>query len=229
MVKISVIIPALNEEASIAAAIDSAWQAGANEVIVADGGSSDDTREIASDRATQVVKCEPGRALQQNAGAEAASGETLLFLHADNRLTDTSIQQIRDACRQEDVQFGAFLQCINATGILFRWLERGNAWRVRWRGLVYGDQAIFIRRELFESLGRFPEVRLMEDLLLSKRARRIAWPVLPDGPVEVDARRWRRHGVIRQTARNWLLLLAHRFGCSPELLASFYRRHDSAK
>jgi hypothetical protein len=106
-------------------------------------------------------------------------------------------------------------------------LERGNAWRVRWRGLPYGDQAIFLRREFFESLGGFPEVKLMEDLLLMKKARRISWPRLLDGPVFIDARRWRRHGVIRQTLRNWTLLTAYQFGWAPDSLASYYRRHDA--
>ncbi len=120
---------------------------------------------------------------------------------------------------------GAFRQQIEAEGLLYRWLERGNAWRVRRRGLPYGDQGIFVRRPLFEELGGFPDVRLMEDVLLMKALRRRAWPALLPGPLHVNARRWRRQGVIRQTIRNWLLLSAARAGVHPNRLARFYALH----
>lgn len=226
--KVSVIIPALNEEALLASAARSAWEAGANEVIVVDGGSADGTIAVAEAEECQVVVSTPGRAIQQNAGAAQASGELLLFLHADNRLSTTAIEQVRQLLPDADVQSGAFKQQIVADGVAYRLLEQGNAWRVRWRGLPYGDQAIFMRREFFTSLGGFPEVKLMEDLLLMKKARRISWPRLLDGPVYNDARRWRRHGVIRQTLRNWTLLTAYQLGWSPDALARYYRRHDVA-
>ncbi|MCA9144204.1 MAG: TIGR04283 family arsenosugar biosynthesis glycosyltransferase [Planctomycetaceae bacterium] len=224
--RISVIIPAINEAALIGRAARSAWQAGADEVIVADGGSTDETVAIAKRERCRIVDSPPGRAVQQNAGARQASGEILLFLHADNHLDPSAIEQIRDACADVGVQSGAFKQRIEATGFAYRLLERGNAWRVRWRGLPYGDQAIFLRTAFFETLGRFPEVKLMEDLLLMKKARSKSWPRLLDGPVHIDARRWQRHGVVRQTLRNWTLLVAYRLGLSPDSLARFYRRHD---
>ncbi|MBC8354501.1 MAG: TIGR04283 family arsenosugar biosynthesis glycosyltransferase [Planctomycetes bacterium] len=224
---VSVIIPALNEEASIAHAARSAWEAGASEVIVVDGGSIDKTGEIARDEACDVVESKPGRAIQQNVGANRASGDVLLFLHADNRLGSSAIEQVCNVLTKSKVQCGGFKQQIAARGIAYRSLEQGNAWRVRWRGLPYGDQAIFLRREFFKSLGGFPEVKLMEDLLLMKRARRLSWPILLDGPVHVDARRWQRQGVIRQTLRNWTILAAYQLGCSPDRLAAYYRRHDA--
>jgi len=227
-VKVSVIIPALNEEAFLASAARSAWEAGADEVIVVDGGSADETVAVAEAQECQVVVSASGRAVQQNAGAGRAIGDILLFLHADNRLSPTAIEQVRELLRDAGVKIGAFRQQIVADGVAYRLLERGNAWRVRWRGLPYGDQSIFMRREFFESLGGFPEVKLMEDLLLMKTARRISWPRLLDGPVYIDARRWRRHGVIRQTLRNWTLLTAYQLGWSPDALASYYRRHDVA-
>lgn len=227
--KVSVIIPALNEEAAIARAVRSAWAAGAHEVIVVDGGSGDRTSEVARSEGCEVTVSPTGRGVQQNTGAARSTGDVLLFLHADNHLSPTAIEQVRELLRDAGVQCGAFKQRIVADGIVYRLLERGNACRVRWRGLPYGDQAIFMRREFFESLAGFPEVKLMEDLLLMRRARKISWPRLLDGPVYVDARRWRRHGVLRQTLRNWMLLTAHQLGCSPDLLASYYRRHDSAK
>lgn len=227
--KVSVIIPALNEASSIARAARSAWKAGADEVIVVDGGSVDETLSIAKTEGCEVVVSAPGRAIQQNAGALRATGGVLLFLHADNHLNPRAIEQARNLLADSNAKCGAYRQQIDARGFAYRLLERGNAWRVCWRGLPYGDQAIFMRREFFESLGGFPEVRLMEDLLLMKKAKQVAWPRLLDGPVYVDARRWQRHGVIRQTLRNWTLLAAHRLGSSPDKLASYYRRHDTAQ
>jgi len=226
-VKVSVIIPALNEEGSIDRAVRSAWEAGANEVIVADGGSADGTVRVAKAERCQVVDSISGRGIQLNTGAAQSAGDILLFLHADNRLSPTAIEQVRELLEDKEVKFGAFKQQITADGVAYRLLERGNAWRVRWRGLPYGDQAIFIRREFFTSLGGFPEVRLMEDLLLMRKARRLSWPHLLDGPVHIDARRWQRYGVVRQTLRNWTLVTAHRFGCSPNRLAPYYLPHDA--
>ncbi|MBI2480451.1 MAG: TIGR04283 family arsenosugar biosynthesis glycosyltransferase [Planctomycetia bacterium] len=226
--KVSVIIPALNEAAFITGAARSAWKASADEVVVVDGGSVDETISVAQAEGCQVVVSAPGRAIQQNAGANRATGDLLLFLHADNRLGPATIEQARELLQDERITFGAYRQHIDAQGLAYRWLERGNAWRVCWRGTPYGDQAIFMRREFFESLGGFPEVKLMEDLLLMRKAKRHSWPRLLDGPVHVDARRWQRHGVIRQTLRNWTLLAAHQLGCAPDSLANFYRRHDTA-
>ena len=223
--QVSVIVPALNEEERIAEAIDRAWLAGANEVIVADGGSTDRTVAICLQSHCLLIECKPGRAAQQNAGAAAASGSVLLFLHADCSLAEGSVAQIVRAVG-DGHQFGAFQQRIEAPGMLYRWLEWGNARRVLWWGLAYGDQAIFIDRELFMKLGMFADVKLMEDLLLMRSARKHSWPVLLPGPLHVSARRWQKHGVIRQTLRNWLLVAAWKCGISTDRLAAFYRRHD---
>lgn len=227
-VRISVIIPTLNEAPAIGRAAASAWQAGADEVIVVDGGSDDQTAEIAQAANCHVLSSNRGRAVQQNAGAAEATGDVLLFLHADNWFSESACTQIRDALADNAQLGGAFRQRIDARGIGYRLLEYGNAWRVRWLGLPYGDQAIFLRREAFERLGGFPEVRLMEDLLLMKQMRRQARPLLLPGPVFVSPRRWQKHGIVRQTLRNWWLLTAHKFGRSPDQLASCYRRHDQA-
>ena len=224
--RVSVIIPAINEAGALDRAVRSAWQAGADEVIVSDGGSSDETTSIAEREKCRIVYSARGRAVQQNEGARCAIGDVFLFLHADNRLGPEAVDQVRNYCQEPMVKSGAFRQQIEADGFAYRLLEHGNAWRVRWRGLPFGDQAIFIRREFFESLGGFPSVTLMEDVLLMKKARRQSWPRLLEGPVYVDARRWQRHGVVRQTLRNWALLAAYQLGVSPDSLARFYRRHD---
>ncbi|MBI3463756.1 MAG: TIGR04283 family arsenosugar biosynthesis glycosyltransferase [Planctomycetes bacterium] len=223
--KISIVIPALNESANIVAAVEKAWATHPQEVIVADGGSDDGTPDLAQQAGAKVVSSPRGRGVQQNRGAAAATGEVLLFLHADTWLAPDGLPQITAAFDRPEVIFGAFRQRIEATGRIYRWLERGNALRASWRGLPYGDQGVFVRRAAFEEAGGFPEVGLLEDVLLVKTLRRRAWPVLLPGPIHVSARRWERHGVVSQTARNWLLLSAARLGVPPDRLAAFYPRH----
>ena len=224
--QVSIIVPALNEQHGIALAIERAWGAGAHEVIVVDGGSSDQTPAICRQSRCCYRVSSPGRAAQQNAGAAAASGDVLLFLHADNYLAAGGVAQILRAVN-EGARSGAFRQRIEAEGRFYRWLESGNARRVQWWGLAYGDQGIFVTRELFDRVGGFPHVKLMEDLLLMRQARRIVRPVLLPGPLYVSARRWQRHGVLRQTLRNRMLLAAWHCGVPPDRLAAFYRRHDT--
>lgn len=227
MLKISIIIPALNEAARIADAVRRARETEPHEVIVVDGGSDDKTAALARQAGAFVLATGRGRAIQQNAGARHATGDVLLFLHADTWLPPDGLRQLKGASTDAAIGCGAFYQRIEAEGFIYRLLERGNAWRVRRRGMAYGDQGIFVRRALFDALGGFPEVRLMEDLLLMKRLRRRAWPELLPGPLYVSARRWRRHGVLLQTVRNWLLLAGARCGVSPDRLANFYARHDA--
>lgn len=222
--RVSVIIPAINEQRSIGAAVESAQVAGADEVVVVDGGSQDGTGLVAQRLGATVVDSEPGRGRQLNAGARRASGEILLFLHADNRLDRGAIDQIRQTPHDARV-LGAFRQRIDAGGIAFRVLEWGNALRARWLGLPYGDQGIFVQASLFWDLGGFPEVDLMEDVAFMRLCRRTQWPALLAGPLHVSPRRWRKHGIIRQTLRNWTLLTAYRIGVPPNQLARYYRRH----
>ena len=225
--RLSVVIPALNEAELIGRAISSAWQAGAAEVIVVDGGSTDGTFDCAASTRCKIIRSNPGRAHQQNAGAREATGDVLLFLHADNYLDSTDVaSQIDAALSDPDRLHGALAQRIDAPGLGYRLLERGNAARVRWWGLPYGDQAIFVRRDKFWEQGGFPQQPLLEDLLLMRRMRRLAWPLLIDGPVVVSPRRWKRHGIVGQTLRNWSILAGFATGSSPQQLARQYRRHD---
>ena len=224
---ISVVIPAVNEALWIERAVRSARAAGVNEILVVDGRSDDATVKLAQNSGARVLVGSRGRAAQQNLGAQHAQGDILLFLHADNWLAPETGQQIRACCRNQEVLGGALVQRIEASGRLYRWLERGNAARVRWRGLAYGDQAIFMRSSTFQQLGGFPPVKLMEDVLLMRAFRRLARPVLLAGPVYVHARRWQRRGVVRQTLCNWTLLTAQAVGVAPDWLARFYPSHDS--
>ena len=222
IVKISIIIPALNEAGQIAHSIERARATGPHEVIVVDGGSDDETASIAEKCDCHVLRSPPGRAVQQNLGASRATGDVLLFLHADCWLATGALEQVETALTDLRVGGGAFRQHIEARGLLYRLLEAGNALRVRCLKLPYGDQGIFVRQSVFKDVGGFPDVRLMEDVLLMRRLRRRARLVLLPGPLNVSARRWQRYGVIRQTARNWSLLVAQRIGMSPNRLAGFY-------
>lgn len=222
--RVSVITAALNEQASIQAAVGSAHAAGADEIIVVDGGSADATVELASHSGATLIHSPPGRAIQQNAGVAASTGDVLLFLHADSRLSTDAIAQIRQ--RERNFVFGAFRQKIDDPRLIFRLVERGNDLRVRWLGLPYGDQAIAVRRSTFEEVGRFAEVPFLEDYVLSQQLRKTHWPTLLKGTVTTSARRWQKQGVVRQTLLNWRLIAAHRRGVPIEELAAQYRRHD---
>ncbi len=221
--KISVIIPTLNEAVRLPAAVSSARAGGCFEVIVGDGGSTDATTHVAGTLGCRVVTAPRGRGPQQNAAARIASGDVLLFLHADSRLPGDAAEQIRGAIARDGVQVGAFRQRIERPEWPYRILEVGNALRVRTLRLAYGDQAIFIRRDLFFALQGFPEWPLMEDVGLMQKLRRLGHrPVLLRGPVFVSARRWERCGIVRQTVRNWSLLAAFFCGVSPDRLARHY-------
>ncbi|TWT84006.1 Glucosyl-3-phosphoglycerate synthase [Planctomycetes bacterium CA13] len=218
---ISVVIPTWNEETTIEGSIRSAIEAGAVEVIVCDGGSNDNTIARATEAgASAIIRSVPGRGVQLNAGAMFAKRDFVLFLHADNRLSHDCLRQI---CDSPDVVWGAFKQQIEAKGFVYRWLEKGNATRVKWRNMAFGDQAIFVERSTYKKHGGFEEIPLMEDVAFSRQMRKVAKPRLLAGPVIISARRWQRRGVIRQTLRNWYLQFAYAVGVPPRRLAKWYR------
>lgn len=227
---VSVVIPTLNEAAEIEGCVASARVAGATQIIVVDGGSKDETSLLANGCADLVLHSSRGRAAQQNRGAEAATGECLLFLHADSRLAKGCIDQITTAREglADDGFYGAFYQRIDGQGWRYRWLERGNAARVRWTGTAYGDQGIFVSRDWFNRIGGFPEWPIMEDvelmrrLAFSRQPENGSSPMLLPGPIQISSRRWKRNGLVQQTFRNWMMLTAWYCGVSPEYLVKFY-------
>lgn len=220
--EISVVVPTLNEAPEIARSVHRAFAAGAAQVLVADGGSSDGTAELARQAGAEVVVAPRGRAAQMNAAAGRARGEVLVFLHADTWLPDGALGQVDEALADRRVVGGAFRQRIDAPGMVWRLLERGNALRAGWLRLPYGDQGLFVRTGEFAAIGGFAPIALMEDVDFARRLRRRGRMVLVDGPLVVSPRRWRRHGVLRQTLRNWCLLAAWHAGVSPQRLARYY-------
>ena len=195
--------------------VRSVLTAGADEIIVVDGGSRDTTRDIARAGGARVVSAAKGRALQMNAGAANARGDILLFLHADCEIRPKALDQIRRAMDSQTVDFGSFRQQIMAKGWLYRAIEFGNDLRARTLRLPYGDQGIFVRREVFDALGGFPAYRLMEDIIFSDRLRKRHRSVHLQGPIRVSARRWQQRGPIRQTFLNLALATAWRNWCPP--------------
>lgn len=223
---VSVVIPVLNETGNIETAIRSAWSNGAGQVIVCDGGSEDQSVMAAQQCGAVVVHSQPGRGRQLARGVQEADRAMLLFLHADNVLGPGCLEELcrcRNQAGDASPFWGGFRQQINAPSVLYRVLERANAARIRFRGLPFGDQAIFVSRAAYDQVGGFQPIPLMEDVVLSTALRQKSWPVLIDRTTEVDARRWQRRGLFHQTLRNWGIQVAHRCGVSEDRLAKWYR------
>ncbi len=221
---ISVIIPTLNEASSLPRTLESLGHHENTEIIVADGGSDDLSREIARHLGAEVLESPRGRALQMNHGASAASGSVFLFLHADTLLPVTWAETIRVALADPGVCGGAFSFMVEENSFGLRLIERLTNFRARWLSLPYGDQGIFVRSCVFEEMGRFPSLPIMEDFEFMRRLRkRGSIHILPEHAV-TSARRWKRLGVWRTTAINQAVILGYYMGIAPEKLARFYRR-----
>ncbi|MBI3303719.1 MAG: TIGR04283 family arsenosugar biosynthesis glycosyltransferase [Deltaproteobacteria bacterium] len=220
--RVSVVIPTLNEAEGIAQTLVRVRQAGECQIVVVDGGSRDGTPEIARLHADVVFSSPCGRARQMNAGAQAAAGEVVLFLHADTVLPYGFPALLDQALRDPEVVGGRFDVRLDAPGWPFRMIETFMNVRSRLTHISTGDQAIFVRRETFLAVGGYPEVELMEDLELSRRLRRAGQIACLRARVTTSARRWQRDGVVRTIVLMWILRLCHFFGVPPEHLKAFY-------
>jgi rSAM/selenodomain-associated transferase 2 len=219
--KVSVIIPTLNEASVIAATLASVREQRPFEIIVADGGSTDDTRTRAAE-ADLFLSSPRGRAKQMNAGAARARGEVLLFLHADCLLETGALTEAVHCLRRPKVVAGCFQMRVQAESLFYRLIDACATARVRLTSLVYGDQGLFLRRSLFESLGGFPPYQLMEDVFFSRILRRQGRIAVSNRRIFVSPRRWQKAGLIRQTLRNWTLTALAAAGMHPDRLARFY-------
>lgn len=220
---ISIIIPTLNEESTLASTIKTVQGGEEIEIIVVDGGSSDSTLEIAHSLQVKVVNSAAGRARQMNAGARESCGSILLFLHADTALPEDFDSCIRRILSDPSIAVGAFQLVIDAPGISFRIIEYGANLRSKYFNLPYGDQAFFMRRRDFNRVGWFPEIALMEDFSLIRKMQKLGRVALVPQAVKTSARRWQSLGIFQTTILNQLIVIAYVIGVSPERLASWYR------
>ncbi len=224
---VSVIIPTLNEAEHLPLTLKHARASEAVEIIVADGGSRDETLRVAQSDGAVIVNNATGRAQQMNEGAAVAHGETLLFLHADTLLPPGYSEAVLSTLRRPDVVGGAFRFKIRDP-FPGRWLvESTTNLRSRLWRMPYGDQALFIRRWAFDELGGFPDLPIMEDYEFVRRLRRLGKLALLEASVLTSARRWQRLGFLRTTLINKFVILGYRCGVSPTKLAALYRGRSS--
>jgi len=217
------VIPVLNEAAGVVRCLEALapLRARGHEVVVVDGGSDDGTPELARALADRVLTAPRGRALQMNAGAGVASGASLLFLHVDVRLPQGADRMLLEALAARS--WGRFDVRLDSPRALLRLVGTMMNLRSRLTGIATGDQAIFVRREAFESVGGYPGIPLMEDVELSVRLRRLGAPACLRARALVSARRWEARGALRTVALMWRLRLAYFFGADPGRLAERYR------
>lgn len=214
--QVSVIIPALNEELALPATLESlVGQDGCFEVILVDAQSTDATRAVAERYRERlpdlkILDAPRGRGSQMNAGARAAQGEWLLFLHADTRLPPAAIESIA-ALSRHDVGAGCFEHRFSGRSLMLRLISRAHNYRFRRTSIMYGDQAIFVERALFWRVGGYPET-LLEDVLLSEKLRRTTTPVMLPGIVVADSRKFEQLGELRALWWVVCILLAHKHG-----------------
>lgn len=220
---LSVVIPALDEGERIEAALASATAPGV-EVVVVDGGSRDDTVARAKRGGARVLASPPGRARQLDAGARAASGDVLLFLHADTRLPEGYREAVERALLDPGVSGGAFRFAFDRRSPGLRFVAWGVRLRVALFRLPYGDQALFLRREVLEAMGGVPQVPIMEDLDLVRALRRRGRLEILPLAATTSARRYEARGVLRTMLRNWLAAAAWAAGLDRGRVAAWYRR-----
>jgi rSAM/selenodomain-associated transferase 2 len=223
--KISVVVPVLNEAKTLPSmmAALAPLRARGCEIIVADGGSSDGSAEIASKAEVLVVTGAKGRARQMNAGAERASGDAYLFLHADTRLPPDADRLIETALASGRFVWGRFDVRIEGRARTLALVATAMNWRSRLTGIATGDQAIFVTRAAFAAAGGFPDQELMEDVELSRRLKLLSPPACVAQKVTTSGRRWESHGVWPTIFLMWRLRFDYWRGVAPSRLAERYR------
>jgi rSAM/selenodomain-associated transferase 2 len=229
MLKISVIIPTLGDSKYLKGAVESATEDGVEVIVVkaevlglraVDG--EDDLFEEIEALGARVVTSLPGRGLQMDIGAEHATGEVLLFLHADARVKRGWSDKVRSVMETEGAVGGAFTFAVNSTKTQYRYLERLVALRVRKLGLIYGDQAIFVASKVFKEVGGYMGLPLMEDVDLVRRLKPRGRFFILKQWVRVSPRRWDRLGILKTSLRNWAILLLYYIGVSPKSIYTLY-------
>ena len=220
--KISVIIPTLNEALILNQTLTEIHRHSPDEVIITDGGSTDGTLEIAETFGVRIVQGPPGRALQMNAGAKTATGDVLLFLHADSRVDAKSYQKMMAVLQQENPLGGAFGLAIESEKPSLKLISLLATLRSKYLNLVYGDQAIFVKTDVFREMGGFSSIPICEDLDFFRRLKKKGPVVLLEEKAVTSARRWRTEGVFLTTFRNMLIAGLFLLGFPPRVLSKWY-------
>jgi rSAM/selenodomain-associated transferase 2 len=233
---ISIVIPTLNESVYLADTLQSIFDAISNpiQVVVVDGGSIDNTVEIATTFGVQVLLCGNGRSYQMNAGAAVATGDILMFLHGDTLVPIGFDRWVEDCVnlpksplpkerKQEQSIAGAFNLKINSDRSGLRWVEWGVKIRSKFFNLPYGDQALFLKSSTFHELGGFPELPIMEDFVFVRSLLKHGKITIVPAAVTTSARRWEQQGIFKTTIINQIMILGYYLGISPHRLKQWYR------
>ncbi len=220
--KISVIIPALNEATTIAASLRALSTLEPQQIIVVDGGSRDRTVEICREFPVEVAASERGRARQMNCGAALANGDVLLFLHADTRLPASAFQDVAQALNNPKCLGGRFDVDLEGAHWVLKIIGALINYRSRMTKVGTGDQAIFVRREVFQRLGGYPDIPLMEDIAFGRALKRVGEVACLHSRVITSARRWENDGIWRTIVKMWMLKFLYLAGVSPARLKQYY-------
>jgi len=226
---LSVIIPTLNEESHIRQTFRDVGKMSHGEVIVVDGGSKDSTVQIAKDWGARVFSSKPSRGRQMNIGASKASGDILLFLHADTILPNDFSSLIRQAMTDPGVVGGSFAWKVQPSTSFLKYIEKNVTWRTKLFRLPYGDQAIFVRTSLFRQIGGYADIPLMEDVDFIRRLRKMGKLAFIPVPVITSSRRYEKMGALRATLKNKLVLFGYYLKIPPSRLARFYYKKKENK
>ncbi len=224
----SIIVPVVNEEAIIQATLSSIQDNSAIEIIVVDGGSTDHTFKLVSEMGIKIIQSPVyGRANQMNFGAKIAKGELFLFLHADSKLPENYLDLITKTLVNPNIIAGAFELAINSNKTGLRIIEKLVNWRSHLFSLPYGDQGIFMRREVFEEMGGFPELPIMEDFELIRRLKKRGKIGIIPAKITTSARRWEQVGIWKTTVINQLIIIGYFLKISPLKLKQFYQQNKN--
>lgn len=220
--KVSIIVPTLNEELVLEKTLTQFQQLSPHELIVSDGGSDDDTRNIAGRFSHRVITGSAGRALQMNVGADEATGDILLFLHADSRIEPESYRKMQQCMQNPKWIGGAFTLCIESGKWSLKLIALLANIRSKYFGLAYGDQGFFVRKEVFKDMNGFSPLPICEDLDFYHRLRKKGPVILLKEKAHTSPRRWIKEGILFTTARNTLIAVLFGLGFPPHMLTKWY-------
>ena len=220
--KVSIIVPTLNEELVLEKTLTQFQQLSPHELIVSDGGSDDGTRNIAGRFSHRVITGSAGRALQMNVGADEATGDILLFLHADSRIEPESYRKMLQCMQNPKWIGGAFTLCIESGKWSLKLIALLANIRSKYFGLAYGDQGFFVRKEVFKDMNGFSPIPICEDLDFYHRLRKKGPVILLKEKAHTSPRRWIKEGILFTTARNTLIAVLFGLGFPPHILTKWY-------